>query len=108
MTPTVLIQRAAADGVRLVLSPAETIKATGCTAALSHWLPAIREHKVELIAALQLVPVPGEIQNLIAKVMALRQCPESDREAFSDDWRQDPEGIGRGLRHLADYYGRGR
>ena len=51
-------------------------------------------------------PIPGEIQKLIAKVMELRECPESDRQAFADDWRRDPEGVKRGLMHLADYYDR--
>lgn len=53
-------------------------------------------------------PIPGDIQKLIAKVMVVCECPESDREAFADDWRQDHEGIERGLRHLADFYGRGQ
>lgn len=52
--------------------------------------------------------IPGEIQTLIAKVMQLQDCPEYDRQAFAADWRQDPEGIERGLKHLADYYGRGQ
>lgn len=88
MTPATIIREAQAEGVRLSLSPAGTIKASGRKAALSQWLP-----------------VPGEIQALIDNVMALRDCPESDREAFADDWRQDPEGIERGLNHLADFYG---
>lgn len=107
MTPTATIQRAAADGVMLALSPDGSIKASGRKAVLNQWLPVIRERKAELVEALRLVPIPGEIQALIDKVMALRDCPESDREAFADDWRQDPEGIELGLRHLADYYGKG-
>ena len=52
MTPTATIQRAAADGVRLSLSPAGTIKATGDQAAVNRWLPLIREHKPAITKAL--------------------------------------------------------
>ena len=105
MTPTATIQKAAADGEILALASDGSIKASGRKAALNQWLPVIRERKAELVEVLRLVPLPSEIQALIAKVMQLRDCPESDREAFADDWRQDPEGIERGLKHLADFYG---
>ena len=49
--------------------------------------------------------IPAEIRILINRVMELRDCPESDREAFAQDWRNDPEGIERVLRHLAEFYG---
>lgn len=47
-----LIEQAAADGVRLALTPAGNVKATGDAAAVARWLPAIREHKPALVAAL--------------------------------------------------------
>lgn len=50
-------------------------------------------------------PIPPEIRLLIDRVMKLRECPEADREAFAEDWRADPEGIERGLRHLVAFYG---
>lgn len=50
-------------------------------------------------------PIPPEIRLLIDRVMRVRDCPAEDREAFAADWRNDPEGIERGLRHLVDYYG---
>ena len=53
MTPAVIIEQAAADGVRLALSPAGTIKATGNGDAVNRWLPLIREHKPGVLAALQ-------------------------------------------------------
>ena len=53
MTPATIIQGAQSDGVRLTLSPARTIKAAGDGTAVNRWLPAIREHKMEIIAALQ-------------------------------------------------------
>jgi hypothetical protein len=53
MTPVDIIRDARAEGVRLELSPAGTIKATGEAAAVNRWLPAIREHKLAIIAALK-------------------------------------------------------
>jgi hypothetical protein len=47
-----IIQKAAADGVSLTLSPAGTIKAAGDQKAVNRWLPALREHKPALLAAL--------------------------------------------------------
>jgi hypothetical protein len=52
MTPAEIIRGAAADAVRLTLSPAGTIKAVGNRAAVSRWLPVLREHKPSLLAAL--------------------------------------------------------
>jgi hypothetical protein len=53
MNPATIIREAQADGVRLALSPAGTIKVTGNKAALERWLPVIRERKAEIIAALK-------------------------------------------------------
>ncbi len=53
MTPATIIREAQADGVRLALSPAGTIKATGDGAAVNRWLAAIRESKAEIIEALK-------------------------------------------------------
>lgn len=56
MTPAAIIDRAQADGVRLSLSPAGTIKATGDGAAVNHWLAVIREHKAAIVEALKVSP----------------------------------------------------
>src|SRR5579859_6428304 len=53
MTPAAIIERAMAEGVNLALSDAGTIKATGDSAAVSRWLPAIREHKPGIVTVLQ-------------------------------------------------------
>ena len=53
MTPAAIIAQAAADGVRLGLSSVGTIKATGDQAAVSRWLPVLRDHKPAIVAALQ-------------------------------------------------------
>ncbi|MBI4190753.1 MAG: hypothetical protein HY525_09470 [Betaproteobacteria bacterium] len=52
MTPAAIIKQATADGVQLELSPIGTIKATGKQAAVTRWLPLIRQHKPELLEAL--------------------------------------------------------
>ena len=53
MTPVAIIREAQADGVKLALSPAGTIKAIGDGAAVNRWLAVIREHKVEIIDVLK-------------------------------------------------------
>jgi hypothetical protein len=52
MTPAAIICEAAADGVILALSPADTIKATGDQVAVTRWLPVLREHKPDILPAL--------------------------------------------------------
>jgi hypothetical protein len=52
MNPATIIREAQADGVRLALSPAGTIKVAGDGAAVSRWLATIREHKAALLAYL--------------------------------------------------------
>ena len=44
MTPAAIVKEAMADGVRLALSPAGTIKAGGKQDAVNRWLLVIREH----------------------------------------------------------------
>lgn len=56
MTPAAIIQGAQADGVKLALSPAGTIKATGDGAAVNRWLTMIRERKAEIVEALKVSP----------------------------------------------------
>jgi hypothetical protein len=52
MNPAAIIRDARADGVCLALSKPGTIKATGDGAAVNRWLAVIREHKAEIIEAL--------------------------------------------------------
>jgi hypothetical protein len=51
MTPATIIREAQAGGVKLALSPAGTIKATGDKTALERWLPVIRKRKADLLAS---------------------------------------------------------
>ena len=53
MTPVLIIEQVAADGVRLALSAGGKIKASGDQGAVNRWLPIIRENKPGIVAALQ-------------------------------------------------------
>ena len=53
MTPAAIIQKARTDGVILALSPSGSIKATGDQSQVDKWLPAIRNHKADIISALR-------------------------------------------------------
>lgn len=48
MTPHAIIQAAAADGVRLTLTAAGTLKTIGHPDAVQRWVPRLREHKAAL------------------------------------------------------------
>ena len=52
MNPATIIEQATADGVNLALSSSGSIKAKGDPAAVNRWLPAFREHKVDIVAML--------------------------------------------------------
>jgi hypothetical protein len=52
VTPAKIIQDAAADGVKLTLSPTGGIRYVGRDLAVSRWLPIIRQNKPALLAAL--------------------------------------------------------
>lgn len=53
MTPTAIIREALSEGVKLTLSTAGTIKATGDDAAVGRWVAVIREHKAEIVDVLK-------------------------------------------------------
>jgi hypothetical protein len=56
MTVQTIIRDAAADGVRLNLSPAGRIKILGKPSALEKWRPVIVEQKAEILTLLKPVP----------------------------------------------------
>ena len=55
MSAQTLIRNMVAAGVQLTLSESGAIKATGEDALVNRWLPTIREHRAEIIDALQLM-----------------------------------------------------
>ena len=60
MNPAQIINTAEQDGVRLALSAAGTLKASGDEVRIAYWLPVIREHKPEIIAFLSSYPDAAE------------------------------------------------
>lgn len=53
MTPALIIEQVAAEGIRLTLGTAGQLKATGGQVAVTRWLPIIRAQKPAIVAALQ-------------------------------------------------------
>jgi hypothetical protein len=94
MTPVAIIKKAMADGVRLTLSSAGTIKASGAQAAMSRWLPVIREHKPGIVTALREAanePLPDPATEARRqRVLALLAANPSARYALVTDTEADP------------------
>ncbi|MDP2834661.1 MAG: hypothetical protein Q8Q28_15440 [Pseudomonadota bacterium] len=91
MTPTAIIREAAADGVRLALSPAGTIKAAGDAAAVHRWLPVIREFKPGILAALS--PIAPDLEHLIVRAGAFWEYSHDDYVLIREVARRDPDGL---------------
>ena len=53
MTPSTLIERARADGVGLMLTPAGTLKLTGEQEKVHRWLGVLRQYKPAIVEALR-------------------------------------------------------
>ena len=53
MNAAAIIREARADGVQLALSASGSIKATGDGVVVNRWLPTIRQHRDEIVEALQ-------------------------------------------------------
>lgn len=53
MTPTLIIEQVAAEGIRLTLGENGKIKATGDQVVVTRWLPIIQAQKPGILAALQ-------------------------------------------------------
>jgi hypothetical protein len=68
MKPSTIIKKAMADGVYLILTPAGTVKASGAHAAISRWLPIIREQKTAIVEMLRVAdndpvkPTPADVR----------------------------------------------
>ncbi|MFH1158716.1 MAG: hypothetical protein V1721_07560 [Pseudomonadota bacterium] len=66
MTPAALIQRMAADGLHIAVTPTREIKVTGAQAAITRWLPSLQLRKLEIVSALSWAP--PDIQDFINDV----------------------------------------
>ena len=67
MTPATIIERAAADGVRLTLTAPGKLKAIGDKQAVIRWLPILTEHKAELLASLSAPHTAQAIEQSVAE-----------------------------------------
>jgi len=95
MTPAAIIQEAAADGVRLALSPAGTIKAAGDAAAVHRWLPVIREFKPGILAALASndTHIAPDLERLIVRAGTHWMYSPDDYALIRGAARRDPDGL---------------
>lgn len=97
MTPAAIIKEAQADGVKLALSPAGTIKAIGEQAAVNRWLQTIRQHKPEIVAALEEaandLPIPADLEHLIRRAGTYWEYSPEDYALVRDLARRDPGGL---------------
>jgi hypothetical protein len=98
MNPATIVKAAAQDGVKLALSPTGTIKASGDQAAVSRWLPIIREQKSGIVDVLRRDTGDDLIKSTqsdapVAKTVVSRQADPGLRyavEAHDDD---DPDAV---------------
>ncbi len=94
MIPATIIREAQEDGVKLFLSPAGTLTASGDYAAVGRWLPAIRDNKPSILMELQR-------ERRRAKVLSML---EGQRFAlFVEDDRTDPVIATIGIRDIATF-----
>lgn len=97
MIPAAIIKEAQADGVKLALSPAGTIKAIGEVAAVNRWIQTIRQHKPEIVAALldaaNEAPIPDDLENLIRQAGTYWEYSPDDYALVRDLARRDPDGL---------------
>jgi hypothetical protein len=96
MTPATIIQEAAADGVAISRSSAGTLKAIGEQAAVTRWLPVIRENKPAILAALEgaegdLPLCDPAIEARRQRVLAMLAARPAIRYAVLTDLDADPE-----------------
>ena len=93
MTAATLIARAAAEGVTLDLTARGTIAASGENATVTRWLPVIREHRNEILAALKVRRlVPDLADELIAfwedDVADILQLLDEALQRLAEDYRR--------------------
>ena len=93
MTAATLIACAAAEGVALDLRARGTIQASVANATVTRWLPVIREHRNEILAALKVRRlVPDLADELIAfweaDVADILQLPDEALQRLAEDYRR--------------------
>lgn len=97
MNPATIIREATADGVKLALSPAGTIKATGDASAVNRWLPILKAYKPSILSALQEAandtPIPDDLEKLIRRAGTFWEYSPEDYALVRDLARRDPDGL---------------
>ncbi len=79
---TTIIQQALDDGVVMALTATGQIEVTGAQTAIERWLPTIREHKLDILVALQTDPAVLAIKAWLAADKAdalecgMTHCPD--------------------------------
>jgi len=76
MTAAAIIKQARAEGVELRLSTSGKVKASGDQDAVSRWIPIIREHKPEILRALQ--AANDELRRIVPIVCRAYDCDPAE------------------------------
>jgi hypothetical protein len=90
LTPAAIIRGAQSEGVRLAVSPAGTIKATGDGAAVSRWVAVIREHKAQIIDALKAAAHPAANDDAGLTASTANQWRVFDRDGATREITYSP------------------
>ncbi len=94
MSAAEIIKEAAADGVNLILSPADTITATGTRPVVERWLPTIRQSKSEILA---------ELQRKRRRAKVLEMLGDKLYAVLVEDASTDPVIVTVAKRHVATF-----
>ena len=97
MTPEEILERATVEGVSVVLSSIGTVRVTGNQAAVDRWLPAIREHKVNILSELHRERRRTEVLDL------LKASPGTRYAVYVEDASTDPVLVAVGVRNIATF-----
>lgn len=95
MTPGEIIRQVCADGARLTVTAAGTLKVTGDQAVIDRWLPVLKARKPEIIAALSALPA-GLEQRIRAMAQRWQYSPEELADVLERAQR-DPAGWMRAI-----------
>jgi hypothetical protein len=97
MTAEGILKLATVEGVSVALSSTGTVNVTGDQAAVDKWLPAIREHKPNILNELHR-------ERRRTEVLALLEASPGTRYAvYVEDASTDPVFVAVGVQNLATF-----
>ena len=97
MTPEEILKLATVEGVSVALSSTGAVRVTGDQAAVDRWLPAIREHKPNILNELHR-------ERRRTAVLALLEASPGTRYAVHvEDASTDPVLVAVGVRNIATF-----